>query len=163
MLEFFYFNTSIDICMYTLISYRYLLNLVKPFVGFFYVVFYVCQRFVSKIILVCNIFLVKDECHWSFVMATYVLIYILFQFQNIVTVGQETIITPIFCQVDSHHCHLMTEQLGRFAIVGESLPGQKAVKSIALAAFAPAFHSSTDYTIRVYCIEDTKAAIQVNL
>ncbi|GIY77672.1 netrin receptor UNC5C [Caerostris darwini] len=80
--------------------------------------------------------------------------------KNMVTVGQETIVTPLFCQVDSHHCHLMTEQLGRFAIVGESNHGQKAVKSIALAAFAPAFHSTTDYTIRVYCIEDTKAAIQ---
>ncbi|XP_055933878.1 netrin receptor UNC5C-like isoform X5 [Argiope bruennichi] len=80
--------------------------------------------------------------------------------KNLVTVGQETIVTPLFCQVDSHHCHLMTEQLGRFAIVGESVYGQKAVKSIALAAFAPAFHSTTDYTIRVYCIEDTKAAIQ---
>ncbi|GIY41462.1 netrin receptor UNC5B [Caerostris extrusa] len=80
--------------------------------------------------------------------------------KNLVTVGQETIVTPLFCQVDSHHCHLMTEQLGRFAIVGESNHGQKAVKSIALAAFAPAFHSTTDYTIRVYCIEDTKAAIQ---
>lgn len=82
--------------------------------------------------------------------------------QNLVTVGQETIVTPLFCQVDPHRCHLMTEQLGRFAIVGESSPGQKAAKSIALAAFAPAFHSSTDYTIRVYCIEDTKAAVQVN-
>ncbi|GFQ82383.1 netrin receptor UNC5B, partial [Trichonephila clavata] len=80
--------------------------------------------------------------------------------KNLVTVGQETIVTPIFCQVDPHHCHLMTEQLGRFALVGESVYGQKAVKSIALAAFAPAFHSATDYTIRVYCIEDTKAAIQ---
>ncbi|XP_035224409.1 netrin receptor UNC5C-like isoform X2 [Stegodyphus dumicola] len=82
------------------------------------------------------------------------------EWKNLVTVGQETIVTPLFCQVDPHHCHLMTEQLGRFALVGESTPNQKAVKSIALAAFAPAFHSSTDYTIRVYCIEDTKAAIQ---
>ncbi|XP_071034968.1 netrin receptor UNC5C isoform X2 [Parasteatoda tepidariorum] len=80
--------------------------------------------------------------------------------KNLVTVGQETINTPLFCQVDPHHIHLMTEQLGRFSVVGESSYGQKAVKSIALAAFAPAFHSSTDYTIRVYCIEDTKAAIQ---
>ncbi|KAG8177513.1 hypothetical protein JTE90_026859 [Oedothorax gibbosus] len=79
--------------------------------------------------------------------------------KNLVTVGQETIVTPLFCQVDPHRCHLMTEQLGRFAIVGESAPGQKAAKAIALAAFAPAFHSSTDYTIKVYCIEDTKAAL----
>ncbi|XP_054706499.1 netrin receptor UNC5C-like [Uloborus diversus] len=82
------------------------------------------------------------------------------EWKNLVTVGEETIITPVFCQVDPHHCHLMTEQLGRFAIVGESLSGQKGVKSLALAAFGPAFHSSTDYTIRVYCIENTKAAIQ---
>lgn len=79
---------------------------------------------------------------------------------NLVTLGQETINTPLFCQLDAGHCHLVTEQLGRFALVGESVEGQKAIKSLALAAFAPAFHSSMDYSIRVYCIENTKAAMQ---
>ncbi|XP_067139903.1 netrin receptor UNC5C-like isoform X2 [Centruroides vittatus] len=80
--------------------------------------------------------------------------------KNLVTLGRETINTPLYCQMDLQHCHLLMEQLGRFALVGESTGESKAIKSLNLAAFAPPLHSSVDYCIRLYCVEDTQAALQ---
>lgn len=80
--------------------------------------------------------------------------------KNIVTLGHETINTPLYCQLDGRQCHIVTDHLARYALVGESFQESKAVKSLALAAFAPALYSSIDYNIRVYCVEDTQAALQ---
>ncbi|XP_076327853.1 netrin receptor UNC5C-like isoform X3 [Tachypleus tridentatus] len=80
--------------------------------------------------------------------------------REIVTLGQETINTPLYCQLDAQQCHLVTDDLARYTLVGESLPEQKAIKSLTLAAFSPVLHSSVDYSIRLYCVENTKAALQ---
>ena len=60
----------------------------------------------------------------------------------------------------------MSDHLERFALVGESESGMKAVKTLRLAAFAPAIpqlnpNSMTEYMIRVYVMDDTIAALEV--
>lgn len=81
--------------------------------------------------------------------------------QKTVTLGQETINTPLYAQLDPNHCHIMTEQLQRYAVIGQSVPGSRAIKVLRLAAFAPATPPSMDYNIRVYVIEDTQDALEV--
>ena len=76
--------------------------------------------------------------------------------------GQETVTTQLYAQLDPNHCHIMTEQLSRFALIGESVLGAKAVKCYCLAAFAPSLPPSMDYSIRVYVVEDTTDAINVS-
>ncbi len=76
--------------------------------------------------------------------------------------GKETINTLMYCQLDLDSAHVMTELLGRVALVGATIPGQPpAIKRHKLAAFAPLYPSTLDYSIRVYCVEDTDAAVQV--
>lgn len=76
--------------------------------------------------------------------------------------GLETINTPVYCQVDPDDCHLLTEQMCRYIVIGESSPYGRALKKLRLAAFAPAVPSSIDYSIRVYIVEDTRDALEVN-
>ncbi|XP_064636504.1 netrin receptor UNC5C-like isoform X2 [Lineus longissimus] len=80
--------------------------------------------------------------------------------QPMVTLGQETINTPGYCQLDQGQCHYVTDYLTRYTLIGESSPGGKGVKILRLAAFAPPVPSSIDYSIRVYVIEDTPDALQ---
>ncbi|XP_022242663.1 netrin receptor UNC5B-like isoform X4 [Limulus polyphemus] len=80
--------------------------------------------------------------------------------RQIVTLGQETVNTPLYCHLEPQHCNIVTDHLARYVLVGESLPDQKAIKSLSLAAFAPSVHSSVDYNIRLYCVENTSAALQ---
>lgn len=83
------------------------------------------------------------------------------EWQKIINLGQETINTPIFTQLDVDKIFLMTEFLSSFVLVGESFNG-RAVKNLKLAAFAPPFSCVTakDYFIRIYVFEDTPCALQ---
>uniref|UniRef100_A0A0K8TDJ2 Netrin receptor UNC5 n=1 Tax=Lygus hesperus TaxID=30085 RepID=A0A0K8TDJ2_LYGHE len=87
--------------------------------------------------------------------------------QKIVTLGEETINTPVFTQLDQSQVFLVSDQLTRFVLVGEAanpmLPVARPVKMLRLAVFAPSpSHSSQplDYSIRVYTLEDTVAALE---
>ncbi|KAL5018398.1 hypothetical protein ScPMuIL_004120 [Solemya velum] len=82
--------------------------------------------------------------------------------QRTVTLGQETINTPVYTQLDPNQCHIMTEQLQRYALIGESVmtSGCRAVKILRLAAFAPVMPPSMDYNVRVYVVEDTQDALE---
>ncbi|XP_050391275.1 netrin receptor UNC5C isoform X5 [Patella vulgata] len=80
--------------------------------------------------------------------------------KKMVTLGHETINTPVYTQLDPNQCHIMGEQLQRYAIIGESVPGARAIKILRLAAFAPASPPSMDYSIRVYVVEDTQDALE---
>ena len=82
--------------------------------------------------------------------------------QRLVVLGHETINSQVYTQLDPNHCHIMTEYLNRYALIGESVPGGKAVKIYRLAAFAPALPPSMDYSIRVYVVEDTQDALDVS-
>ncbi|XP_060560218.1 netrin receptor UNC5B-a-like isoform X3 [Ruditapes philippinarum] len=77
-----------------------------------------------------------------------------------VTLGQETINTQIYTQIDATHCHLMTEYLQRYALIGEPVAQGRAVKILRLAAFAPSLPPSMDFSIRVYVVEDTPDALE---
>ena len=88
--------------------------------------------------------------------------------KKVVTLGQETINTPIYAQLDINTCHLITDSLSAFALVGESASSMlgpssspsgeslNAVKCLRLAAFAQEGPlQPTDLTVRVYCLPDT--------
>ena len=77
------------------------------------------------------------------------------------TLGQENINTQVYTQLDATHCHIMTEYLQRYTLIGEPALLGRAVKILRLAAFAPALPPSMDYNIRVYVVEDTPDALEV--
>nr|BAN15045.1 netrin receptor Unc-5v1 [Hemicentrotus pulcherrimus] len=76
------------------------------------------------------------------------------------TVGEETINLQVFCQVDSHQSCIVTDQLGWYALSGESRPERQSAKRLKLLAFGPALRSTLDYHIKVYISEDTPDAIE---
>lgn len=81
------------------------------------------------------------------------------QWKKIVNLGQETINTPVFTQLDTDKIFLVTDMLSTFVLVGESFNG-KAVKTLQLAVYAPGSLSEpcTEYSIRLYVFEDTPCA-----
>nr|CAI5852408.1 unnamed protein product [Callosobruchus analis] len=83
------------------------------------------------------------------------------QWQNAVTLGQETINTTVFCQLDKNAAYLVTENMSRYVIVGRSVTGN-AIKRLKLAVFGPklCFQSSLDYSVRVYVLEDTESSME---
>ncbi|KAL1514115.1 hypothetical protein ABEB36_003430 [Hypothenemus hampei] len=83
------------------------------------------------------------------------------QWQNAVTLGQETLNNNVFCQLDMESAFLVTECLSRFVIVGRSNNGN-AIKRLKLAVFAPklCFQTTVDYCVRVYILEDTDSSME---
>ena len=67
----------------------------------------------------------------------------------------------VFCQLDNGLCHLQTTKMSRFVLVGESHAKSYAVKSVALIAFLSKISSlsQNEHSVRVYCVEETKAAL----
>lgn len=84
--------------------------------------------------------------------------------QKVVAIGEETINTPVFIQIDANQAFLITDHLSRFVLVGEAIsPLSPPVKLLRLAVFAPSPAVSSppmDYSIRVYTLEDTLAALE---
>lgn len=89
--------------------------------------------------------------------------------QVLCRLGEETISTPVYAQIDRNECYIMTETaLRTLALVGEPTPGAptgglagKTFKVLRLAAFGPATLGASDYNLRIYVIEDTHDAFQV--
>ncbi|XP_060757147.1 netrin receptor UNC5A isoform X3 [Neoarius graeffei] len=79
--------------------------------------------------------------------------------EDVLLLGEESVSEPFYCQLEAETCRVFTEQLGRFALVGESL-SMAAAKRLKLLLFAPAYCSTLEYTIRVYCTDDTHDLIQ---
>ncbi|KAF5906446.1 netrin receptor UNC5A isoform X2, partial [Clarias magur] len=79
--------------------------------------------------------------------------------EDVLLLGEELASEPFYCQLEAETCRVFTEQLGRFALVGESL-SMAAAKRLKLLLFAPAYCSTLEYTIRVYCTDDTHDLIQ---
>uniref|UniRef100_A0A8D0BIR1 Netrin receptor UNC5 n=1 Tax=Salvator merianae TaxID=96440 RepID=A0A8D0BIR1_SALMN len=63
------------------------------------------------------------------------------------------------CQLEPQACYVFTEQLGRFALVGESL-SMAASKRLKLVLFAPTTCTGLEYDVRVYCLSDTRDALK---
>uniref|UniRef100_A0A673IT20 Netrin receptor UNC5 n=1 Tax=Sinocyclocheilus rhinocerous TaxID=307959 RepID=A0A673IT20_9TELE len=75
--------------------------------------------------------------------------------EDVLHLGEEVVSEPYYCQLEAETCQVYTEQLGRFALVGESL-SMAAAKRLKLLLFAPAYCSTLEYNIRVYCMDDTQ-------
>jgi len=81
--------------------------------------------------------------------------------ESVVMLGEETINTPVYTQLDHNRVHVMTESLQRFVLVGEPAGGGPAVKNLRLAAFGPRLApGSGECCIRCYVVEDTRAAFE---
>ena len=78
---------------------------------------------------------------------------------KVVTLGQETINTPVYAQLDINTCHIVSDTLAAFALTGASAKSGSATKSLRLAAFAQDGPPASDLTVRVYCLSDTDDAL----
>ena len=78
---------------------------------------------------------------------------------KVVTLGQETINTPVYAQLDINTCHIVSDSLAAFALTGASANSGSATKSLRLAAFAQDGPPASDLTVRVYCLSDTDDAL----
>uniref|UniRef100_A0A8C9JG54 Netrin receptor UNC5 n=1 Tax=Panthera tigris altaica TaxID=74533 RepID=A0A8C9JG54_PANTA len=79
--------------------------------------------------------------------------------EEVVTLDEETLNTPCYCQLEARSCHILLDQLGTYVFTGESY-SRSAVKRLQLAIFAPALCTSLEYSLRVYCLEDTPVALK---
>ncbi|NXC51341.1 UNC5B protein, partial [Penelope pileata] len=80
--------------------------------------------------------------------------------EEVVTLDEETLNTPCYCQLEAKSCHVLLDQLGTYVFVGESY-SRSAIKRLQLAIFAPATCTSLEYSLKVYCLEDTPDALKV--
>ncbi|NXC66801.1 UN5BB protein, partial [Anhinga anhinga] len=80
--------------------------------------------------------------------------------EEVVTLDEETLNTPCYCQLEAKSCHILLDQLGTYVFVGESY-SRSAIKRLQLAIFAPTVCTSLEYNLKVYCLEDTPDALKV--
>uniref|UniRef100_A0AAZ3S9R6 Netrin receptor UNC5 n=1 Tax=Oncorhynchus tshawytscha TaxID=74940 RepID=A0AAZ3S9R6_ONCTS len=81
--------------------------------------------------------------------------------EEVLTVGEESLSSPCYLQLEESNCHVVMEQLGTYSLVGQSCPPQPACKRLQLALFAPrAPCLSLDYILRIYCTQDTPHALR---
>ncbi|XP_029464807.1 netrin receptor UNC5B isoform X2 [Rhinatrema bivittatum] len=79
--------------------------------------------------------------------------------EEVVTLDEETLNTPCYCQLEAQSCHVLLDQLGTYAFVGESY-SRSAIKRLQLAIFAPTLCTSLEYNLKIYCLEDTPDALK---
>nr|XP_029534394.1 netrin receptor UNC5D-like isoform X3 [Oncorhynchus nerka] len=79
------------------------------------------------------------------------------KWEEVMSVEDES--TSCYCLMDSSSCHLLLDQPGSYALVGEPLT-QAAVKRLKLAVFGSMGPKPMDYSLRVYCVDDTPHAFQ---
>ena len=82
--------------------------------------------------------------------------------RRLVTLGQETINTPVYTQLDLTTAHIVSDNLAGFCLVGTppAATSQPAYKSLRIAAFAQEFSAGSDLTVRLYCVQDTDDAVK---
>ncbi|XP_053963967.1 netrin receptor unc-5 [Anastrepha ludens] len=76
--------------------------------------------------------------------------------RKIIAVGEETINTPVFVHLEDSHLFIMTEQLGRFAVVAEPKVHNNHQASIKmrLIAFSQLTPSNSNCSLRIYVVKD---------
>lgn len=78
--------------------------------------------------------------------------------QEVMSLEDETL--SCYCLMDSLNCHFLLEQPGCFVLTGEPLT-EEASKRLRLAAFGCAGPGTMEYSLRIYCVDDTPHAFQV--
>ena len=88
--------------------------------------------------------------------------------QLLARIGEETLDTPVFVQLESGRCHVMTDCLMRYALIGQpASASSSAVKLLQLTVFAPAAAAAvtaapvSSTSLRVYFVDDTADAFEV--
>jgi len=88
--------------------------------------------------------------------------------QLLARIGEETLDTPVFVQLESGRCHVMTDCLMRYALIGQpASASSSAVKLLQLTVFAPAAAAAvtaapvSHTSLRVYFVDDTADAFEV--
>uniref|UniRef100_A0A3B5RDX4 Netrin receptor UNC5 n=1 Tax=Xiphophorus maculatus TaxID=8083 RepID=A0A3B5RDX4_XIPMA len=79
------------------------------------------------------------------------------KWEEVMSVEEES--ASCYCLMDSSSCHLLLDQPGSYALVGEPLT-QAAVKRLKLAVFGSVEAGALNYSLRVYCVDDTPHAFQ---
>ncbi|XP_069069908.1 netrin receptor UNC5D isoform X3 [Pleurodeles waltl] len=79
------------------------------------------------------------------------------KWEEVMSVEDET--TSCYCLLDPYACHILLDSLGTYALVGEPLTNC-AVKHLKLAVFGCLSCNSLDYSVRVYCVDNTPYAFQ---
>ncbi|XP_041957074.1 netrin receptor UNC5D isoform X1 [Alosa sapidissima] len=79
------------------------------------------------------------------------------KWEEVMSVEDES--TSCYCLMEANCCHVLLDQPGSYALVGEALT-EEAVKRMKLAVFGSTEPNSTDYSLRVYCVDDTPYAFQ---
>uniref|UniRef100_U5EYZ9 Netrin receptor UNC5 n=1 Tax=Corethrella appendiculata TaxID=1370023 RepID=U5EYZ9_9DIPT len=85
------------------------------------------------------------------------------KWNKLVTIGEETINTPIFVQIDKKYAYILTEVFGKYVLVGESMYAAEhdrlACKKLRLFLCGPSsVPEFSDCNIRIYIFEDTPGA-----
>lgn len=86
--------------------------------------------------------------------------------QKILTLGEETINTSVFVQMDAEHVYLMSETLSKFVLIGESdasavVNGGPPAKTLKLVLFG-SLNRKFKYDIRVHVVDDNGVALEVS-
>uniref|UniRef100_A0AAR2J6Z9 Netrin receptor UNC5 n=1 Tax=Pygocentrus nattereri TaxID=42514 RepID=A0AAR2J6Z9_PYGNA len=79
------------------------------------------------------------------------------KWEEVMSVEDES--TSCYCLLDSKSCHLLLDEPGSYALVGEPL-NEHAGKRLKVAVFGSLEASSLNYSLRVYCVDDTPHAFQ---
>ncbi|XP_067879162.1 netrin receptor UNC5D-like isoform X3 [Heterodontus francisci] len=79
------------------------------------------------------------------------------KWEEVMLLEDET--TSCYCLLDSQSCHILLDQLGTYALVGEAVT-ECAEKRLKLAVFGRLSCSSLEYNFRVYCMDDIPSTLQ---
>ncbi|XP_071954495.1 netrin receptor UNC5C-like isoform X2 [Antedon mediterranea] len=80
--------------------------------------------------------------------------------EKIATLGEETINTSVYCQLNHDTCSMVVDHLGWYCLVGEPNHDRHPMKLLQLAAFAPCLSTAIDYNIRIYVVDNTPDALE---
>lgn len=100
----------------------------------------------------------KDFWDWFYLTFPQTNLCGFFVLQEVMSAEDES--TSCYCLMDSTSCHLLLDQPGSYALVGDPLT-EAAVKRLKLAVFGSMGVDSMEYSLRVYCVDDTPHAFQV--
>ncbi|CAG0890329.1 unnamed protein product [Cyprideis torosa] len=79
---------------------------------------------------------------------------------RVVRLGEETIGTPVYTQIDATMGHIMMDSLGSFALVGQTDGSHLASRLMRVAVFATSNTTTHEVSLRVYCVDDFLHSLQ---